>query len=152
MPIRTAATPRMIATNRRDTHAKPRATGRGNPATKHRRAPTLGSDNWLMSEYNKPYLWEIVANALAPDSGMTLDDVRTLADRHGIPGLSVDRAMASLTALAASGEDLDEWVRRQYVLDGWMQGYLQIDAAALSDVETFSTWKLGQLAYAHYGR
>jgi hypothetical protein len=105
-----------------------------------------------MSEYNKPYLWEIVANALAPDSGTTLDDVRTLADRHGIPGLSVDRAMATLTALAASGEDLDEWVRRQYVLDGWMQGYLQIDAAALSDVETFSTWKLGQLAYAHYGR
>lgn len=45
MPIRTAATPRMIATNRRDTHAKPRAAGRVNPATKHRRVPAFGSDN-----------------------------------------------------------------------------------------------------------
>ncbi len=105
-----------------------------------------------MSDYNRPYLWEIAANALSSDNAMTLDDVRALADRHGIPELNAERAMSTLTALAAAGEDLDEWVRRQYVVDGWMEGYLLIDTAALSDANTYSTWKLAQLAYAHYGR
>ena len=71
MPIRTAATPRMIATNCRLTYAKTGRARRANPPTKHRLAPTPGSDNWLMSDYNRPYLWEIAANALAPVTALT---------------------------------------------------------------------------------
>ncbi|QFS94647.1 hypothetical protein FIV07_28130 (plasmid) [Mycobacterium sp. THAF192] len=105
-----------------------------------------------MSDYNRPYLYEIAANAVAPDNATTVNDVRALAQRHGIPAEDADRAIDVLTALTTTGEDIEEWVRRQYLLDGWIEGYLAIDPAALSDPHTYSTWGLAQYAYAHYGR
>lgn len=46
------------------------------------------------------------------------------------------RRRADGRGLSAAGEDVEEWVRRQYVVDGWVQGNLQIDPQSLTPTPT----------------
>jgi hypothetical protein len=43
--------------------------------------------------------------------------------------------------------DYQSWIRQEYIVDGWLQGYLD---ANVDPIEAPSTWVLGQLADAHY--
>ncbi|MGV7570840.1 hypothetical protein PJL70_08550 [Mycobacterium kansasii] len=69
--------------------------------------------------------------------------------RHGVSIEALDRAIGILGVLQRGGEDPQDFVLREYILDGWLHGYLPLDIAGTDP--TLTTWKLGQLAEAHYG-
>ncbi|BBX30449.1 MULTISPECIES: hypothetical protein [Mycolicibacterium] len=103
----------------------------------------------MTSTENRPYVFELAAQALI--SAEEAEISRSIVERKDISTESFDRAVATVQALKAAGEDLDEWVRRQYIVDGWLQGWLQVDAQLLTDAAAASTWQLAQLAAGFYG-
>ena len=100
-----------------------------------------------MTNFNRPYTFELAAMALA-DTGQH-DEVGALGERNGVGPDHFERAVLILKAIASSGERIEDFVRREYILDGWLHGYLPLDIAGTDP--TLTTWKLGQLAEAHYG-
>lgn len=98
-----------------------------------------------MAGINRPYTFELAAFAL---SGEDLDGVRKTAESNGVATADLERAIAILRVLQQGGEDADDFVLREYILDGWLQGYLPLDVQAGDP--TLNTWRLGQLAEAHY--
>jgi hypothetical protein len=50
--------------------------------------------------------------------------------------------------LQRGGEEEEDFILREYILDGWLHGYLPLDVAATDPA--LSTWKLAQLAEAYY--
>lgn len=92
---------------------------------------------------NRPYTFELAAAALehAPD-------IESVAHRNGVDLGQLNRATEILRRLHAGGEDVQDFIRREYVLDGWIHGYLPLDASPADP--TLTTWKLSQLAESHY--
>lgn len=94
---------------------------------------------------NRPYIFELAALVL---DGQDPENVRKTAVSNGAPVDTLDRAIEVLRILQRGGEDHHDFVLREYILDGWLHGYLPLDVAATDPA--LSTWKLGQLAEAHY--
>lgn len=94
---------------------------------------------------NRPYTFELAALTLG---GQPLENVRKTAVSNGLSVESLDRAIGILDILQRDGEDPQDFVLREYILDGWLHGYLPLDVEAADPA--LSTWKLGQLAEAHY--
>jgi hypothetical protein len=98
-----------------------------------------------MAGNNRPYTFELAALALEQQSP---DSIRRTADANGINVADLDRAITILRILQDGGEDPDDFSLREYILDGWLQGYLPLNVQAGDP--TLSIWRLGQLAEAHY--
>lgn len=98
-----------------------------------------------MAGTNRPYTFELAALVV---NGQDLDGVRKSAQANGVAAADLDRAIAIVRVLQQGGEDPDDFVLREYILDGWLQGYLPLDVQAGDP--TLNTWRLGQLAEAHY--
>lgn len=94
---------------------------------------------------NRPYTFELAALALIDQP---LENVRKTAIANGVSVEALDRAIGILGVLQRGGEDPHDFVLREYILDGWLHGYLPLDVAGTDP--TLTTWKLGQLAEAHY--
>ncbi|MGV9798799.1 hypothetical protein ACWDTP_12160 [Mycobacterium sp. NPDC003449] len=94
---------------------------------------------------NRPYTFELAAIVLtAQRSGEDVTDLYDTAQRNGVDTGQLQRAAQILDQLDAAGEDIDEWIRREYLLDGWLRGYIPIGQA---DVPlSIAT----QMAEAHY--
>ena len=95
---------------------------------------------------NRPYTFELAALALQNDD---LDAVRKTAAANGVTATALERAVGILRILQQGGEDPDDFVLREYMLDGWLQGYLPLNVQAGDPI--LNTWRLGQLAEEHYG-
>lgn len=98
----------------------------------------------VMTE-NRPYTFELAALAL---NDQPLENVRKTALANGVSVEALDRAIGILGVLQRGGEDPQDFVLREYILDGWLHGYLPLDVAGTD--ATLTTWRLGQLAEAHY--
>jgi hypothetical protein len=98
-----------------------------------------------MAGNNRPYTFELAALALDDE---TLVGVRKTAEANGVNAAGLERAISILRILQKGGEDPDDFVLREYILDGWLQGYLPLNVQAGDP--TLNTWHLGQLAEAHY--
>lgn len=98
--------------------------------------------------YNRPYTFEL-ANQLLADraAGQDVEGHYANAERNGINRAQLDRAAATLQRLAP--EDFATWIRQEYLVDGWLHGYVDVTAAAPG--ADLTTWVLGQLADEHYG-
>jgi hypothetical protein len=94
---------------------------------------------------NRPYMFELAALALAEQ---TLENVRKTVVSNGVAVDALDRAIEILRTLQRGGEDPQDFILREYILEGWLHGYLPLDVAA-TDPALF-TWKLAQLAEACY--
>ncbi|MGV2581471.1 UNVERIFIED_CONTAM: hypothetical protein K7Z70_04445 [Mycobacterium avium subsp. hominissuis] len=68
------------------------------------------------------------------------------AEANGVDRAQLDRAAVTLQRLDPA--DFDTWIRREYIVDGWLHGYL--DPSANPDDPTLTVWVLGQRAAAHY--
>ena len=99
-----------------------------------------------MAGTNRPYTFELAALVV---NGQDLDGVRKAAEANGVAAADLDRAIAIVRVLQQGGEDPDDFVLREYILDGWLQGYLPLNVQAGDPA--LNTWHLGQLAEAHYG-
>ena len=97
---------------------------------------------------NRPYVFELAALAL--DSEVGQDNARKTARDNGINDAVFDRAVGVLHRIKDGGEDIDDFVLREYILDGWLQGYVPLGAQASNSMLT--TWRLAQLAQDHYQR
>ncbi len=97
---------------------------------------------------NRPYVFELAALALNPEVGQ--DNARKTARDNGIDDAVFDRAVGVLRRVKDGGEDIDDFVLREYILDGWLQGYVPLGAQASNSMLT--TWRLAQLAQDHYQR
>lgn len=95
---------------------------------------------------NRPYVFELAAMVLAEPEQR--HDVAAVAERNGVDSDHLHRATEILRGISAAGEELDDFVRREYIVDGWLHGYLPLDASP-SD-PSLTVWKLGQYAEAHY--
>lgn len=97
--------------------------------------------------YNRPYTFEL-ANELLTDraAGHDVAGHYANAERNGISRADLDRATATLRRLAP--EDFATWLRQEYIVDGWLHGYVDVNADGSG--ADLSTWVLGQLADEHY--
>lgn len=113
---------------------------------------------------NRPYIFELARHFLvAQHAGRPFaqsDDVHAFteedheniesqyanAERNGVDRDTLNRAAHTLQRLAPT--DVDEWIRQEYIVDGWLHGYLNLNADPADP--TLTLWRLGQLAYAHY--
>lgn len=95
---------------------------------------------------NRPYTFELAALALQNDD---LEAVRKTAAANGVTAIALERAIGILRILQQGGEDPDDFVLREYMLDGWLQGYRPLSVQAGDPI--LNTWRLGQLAEEHYG-
>ena len=95
---------------------------------------------------NRPYVFELAVLALDPEVGQ--DNARKTARDNGIDDAVFDRAVGVLHRVKDGGEDIDDFVLREYILDGWLQGYVPLGAQASNAMLT--TWRLAQLAQEHY--
>jgi hypothetical protein len=112
---------------------------------------------------NRPYIFELARHFLVAqhqDPGaqqhdpvvFTEEDHENIegqyanAERNGVDRDTLNRAAHTLLRLAPA--DVDEWIRQEYIVDGWLHGYLDLSIDPADP--TLTTWRLGQLAYAHY--
>lgn len=93
---------------------------------------------------NRPYTFELGAQLLDDPQ----ESLRTTAQDNGVDADQLTRAAEILRRLRDAGEDINEWIRREYIIDGWLHGYLPL-AASPSD-PTLTTWKLSQHAESFY--
>lgn len=73
---------------------------------------------------NRPYAFELAAMAVV-DPGRH-NDFKDTAERNGVGPDQFDRAAAILKTYVSSVESLEDFVRREYFLDGWLHGYLPL--------------------------
>jgi len=94
---------------------------------------------------NRPYTFELASILLtAQRRGEDVTDLYETAQRNSVDTGQMQRAAQILDQLDAAGEDIAEWVRREYLLDGWLRGYIPVGQA---DVPTSIA---AQMAEAHY--
>ena len=94
--------------------------------------------------YNRPYIFELAHQLLADrHAGNSVEGHYANAERNGISRAVLDRAANTLQRIAP--EDFATWIRQEYIVDGWLHGYVDVTS---DDAPT--TWVLGQLAEAHY--
>ncbi|WP_201263266.1 hypothetical protein [Mycobacterium avium] len=96
--------------------------------------------------YNRPYTFELAHQLLTATSTDDVAGHYANAERNGVDRATLDRAAATLQRLAPA--DVDTWIRQEYIVDGWLHGYLALTADPADP--NLTTWQLGQLAYTHY--
>lgn len=97
--------------------------------------------------FNRPYTFELAHQLLSARSlGHATDSHYANAKSNGVDRAQLDRAVATLQHLDPA--DFDTWIRREYIVDGWLHGYL--DPSVNPDDPTLTAWVLGQRAAAHY--
>lgn len=99
---------------------------------------------------NRPYAFELGAILYRETAAGQTTNIRDVAADNGVSAEQLDRAAAIIARLDADGQDIDEFIRREYVIDGMLNGYVPLDAS-LRD-PTLSTWTLSQHADNHYSR
>ncbi|WP_255802060.1 hypothetical protein [Mycobacteroides abscessus] len=100
-----------------------------------------------MPTQNRPYVFELAEELYRAESaGDDQVRLRDTASANAVDREELDRAVEVIRRLHATGIDVDEWVRQEYVMDGWLRGYLALDAS----LEAASTWRLAQAAAAFY--
>ncbi len=100
-----------------------------------------------MSPYNRPYTFELAAQLLnARDDGQAVANVYATASANGIDRGQLDRAVSTLAQLQI--HDFPTWIRQEYIVDGWLHGYL--DSSADPSDPKLTVWILSQMADAHY--
>lgn len=96
---------------------------------------------------NRPYAFELAHDLLADrTAGRDVEGHYANAERNGVGRAALDRAAATLQRLAP--EDFATWIRHEYLVDGWLHGYVDVTAGSGDEL---TTWVLGQLAETHYG-
>ncbi|GAA2429183.1 hypothetical protein [Mycolicibacterium llatzerense] len=96
--------------------------------------------------YNRPYIFELAHQLLADrHAGNSVEGHYANAERNGISRAVLDRAANTLQRIAP--EDFVTWIRQEYLVDGWLHGYVDVAAGSADEL---TTWVLGQLAEAHY--
>ena len=94
--------------------------------------------------YNRPYIFELAHQLLADrHAGNSVEGHYANAERTGTSRAVLDRAANTLQRIAP--EDFATWIRREYIVDGWLHGYVDVTSG-----DEPTTWVLGQLAEAHY--
>lgn len=97
--------------------------------------------------FNRPYTFELAHQLLSALSlGHDTAGVYASAASNDVRSDALDRAAATLQRIAPT--DFGTWIRSEYIVDGWLHGYL--DATADPADPTLTTWVLAQLASAHY--
>lgn len=94
---------------------------------------------------NRGYTFELASflrDAQHGDGDTT--NVYDTAQRNGVDRDQLDRAAEILTHLAAAGEDTAAFIHREYLIDGWLHGYISVEQ---TDIPTSIA---AQLAEAHY--
>jgi uncharacterized membrane protein YjdF len=103
---------------------------------------------------NRPYTVELARQLLAAYDHDVLtdrhhDDIAVHyanAEPDGVDRATLDRATHILQRLTPA--DVDEWIRQEYIVDGWLHGYLALTVDSADP--SLTTWQLGQLASAHH--
>jgi hypothetical protein len=110
-------------------------------------AAQLTSQPFPMTIANRPYTFELASTLLdARRRGEPVAGHYDIASRNGIAHDALDRAAATLERLAI--EDCATWIRHEYIVDGWLNGYLDINADPADP--TLTTSLLSQHADLHY--
>ncbi|MDX1886836.1 hypothetical protein [Mycolicibacterium sp. 120270] len=100
---------------------------------------------------NRPYTFQLATFLLDADGNAEhTANVRETAARNGVDLGQLDRAAAFIRHLTADGEDVDEFVRREYLIDACLHGYLPPDTSPTDP--TLTTWALAQFAEDYYRR
>ncbi|MDO3331515.1 hypothetical protein [Mycobacteroides abscessus] len=100
-----------------------------------------------MATQNRPYVFELAVQFTELVSrGEDGSDTRELAARNDVDAGELDRAIAIVQGFISSGADITQWLHQEYMIDGWLRGYLPLETSP-ADI---STWTLGQLAASHY--
>lgn len=102
-----------------------------------------------MTGYNRPYVLQMAVALMTPG----FDDeyysgVRSAAESNGVSAEELDRAAFVVDGVQRGGGDLDEWIRQEFIVDGWLHGYVPLELDP-SDPK-WSTWKLAQFNDEHY--
>ncbi|MCA4726665.1 hypothetical protein [Mycolicibacterium fortuitum] len=99
-----------------------------------------------MTTVNRPYMFELAALIVrAEERHEEVASLRQAAARNAVDATELDRTVELLRRFHATGTDIDEWVRQEYFVDGWIHGYLPPDLAP-----TASVWQMAQYAAAYY--
>ena len=96
--------------------------------------------------FNRPYTFEMAAMAIAEPGEHSA--IKALAQRNGVDVDQFERATAILKGVVAAGDTVENFVRHEYIVDGWLHGYLPLAASPTDG--TLTTWKLAQFAESHY--
>lgn len=100
-----------------------------------------------MATQNRPYVFELATQFVELVArGGDGSDTRELAARNDVDAGELDRAIAIVQGFISGGADVTQWLHQEYVIDGWLRGYLPLETSP-ADV---TTWTLGQLADNHY--
>lgn len=99
---------------------------------------------------NRPYAFELGAILYRETADGQTSNIRDVAADNGVSSDQLDRAAAIIARLDADGQDIEEFIRREYVIDGMLHGYVPLDAS-LGD-PALSTWLLSQHADNHYSQ
>ncbi|KWX19576.1 hypothetical protein AFM11_35165 [Mycolicibacterium wolinskyi] len=102
-----------------------------------------------MTAFNRPYVLQMAVALIVPQR----DDeyyrrIREAAEGNGVPPDLLDRAAFIVDGVYKGGTDIDEWIRQEYIVDGWLHGYVPLDASPTDP--HWSTFRLAQLAADHY--
>ncbi len=99
-----------------------------------------------MTTVNRPYMFELAALIVrAEERHEEVESLRQAAARNAVDATELDRTVDLLRRFHASGTDIDEWVRQEYFVDGWIRGYLPQDLAP-----TASVCQMAQYAAGYY--
>lgn len=100
-----------------------------------------------MSE-NRPYIFELAALLLDTHGPDMQAGILAAAGNNGVDLDQLKRAAEILRGVSRAGQDLAEWVRLQYFIDGWLHGYLPLEASPTNPALT--TWHLAQYSCAYH--
>ncbi|QIV79894.1 hypothetical protein [Mycolicibacterium frederiksbergense] len=101
---------------------------------------------FLIAQHEDPAAQHLDVVVLTEEDHAAIAGHYANAERNGVDRATLDRAAHTLLRLAPA--DVDEWIRQEYIVDGWLHGYLALTADPADP--SLTTWQLGQLAYAHY--
>ena len=101
---------------------------------------------FLIAQHEDPAAQHLDVHVFTDEDHVILAGHYANAERNGVDRATLDRAAHTLLRLAPA--DVDEWIRQEYIVDGWLHGYLPLNADPADP--SLTTWQLGQLADAHY--
>lgn len=94
---------------------------------------------------NRPYTFELASFLLeAKRNNTDTANIHETAQRNGVDTGQLQRAADILEHFTTNDQDTAEWIHREYLIDGWLHGYIPPDQ---TDIPTYIA---AQLAEAHY--
>lgn len=100
-----------------------------------------------MATQNRPYIFEMAKQIVDVTArGEDPSKSREAALHNGIDPGELERAVVIVQHFISSGSDVEQWLHQEYIIDGWLRGYLPLETSAS---ET-GIWTLGQMADAFY--